>query len=205
MNHSALNRLAFRVLAVLAGCLLLATAWAPAASATPACPSGSTNLATLISTYPTCDIGSLQFTFGSLVGYGSGATLTAGDFNFSPVSHGFTLSLDGGQSVTAAVDEEATDGVALYYSVSDLDGNLTGESAVGEGLSATGTVSDYGLALSDGQTTSSDGSSEVYGYSTVSNASPVYVSGDLTGSPFSTSDSASSLKTYAEPFALAAC
>lgn len=188
MKRSLLNRLAVRVLAALAGCLLFAAALAPAASADPTCV--SENLATLISVTPTCDIGSLQFTFGSLVSVTTiGTAWTASDFGFTPVINGFSLSFDGGlQSITTSSDDGGEFEYAeLIYSVTDLDGNLTGESATGGALSGSangGVGAAQGGAFYDGRTFSS-GSAVVEGYNEVFNGTISQYENGLGGAPFS--------------------
>jgi PEP-CTERM motif len=151
MKPSTLHRLAFRVLAVLAGCLLLATDWAPGASAGPT-PVCSGNLYGLIGT--PCDIGELQFTFNSLSF--TSLSLTDSDFSFTPVSNGFSLTLlSGPLSLTGPTggDPYASESAFLYYSVSDLGGYFTGESVSGGALlsSANGGPG-LGQALYYGQT-----------------------------------------------------
>jgi hypothetical protein len=56
------------------------------------------------------------------------------DFDFTPVTNGFTLTFLGGpQSITAPTDGYAGDSARLDYSVVDLDGWLTAESVSGGG------------------------------------------------------------------------
>jgi hypothetical protein len=104
-----LNRLAFRVLF---SCLLVGTTWVSVVRA-GSCQSGS--LSNLIGT--TCNVGHLQFTFGSMSGE------PASDFSFVPVSDGFTLTFTGGPlSVSSAPGSgETEDAALLTYMVFDLN------------------------------------------------------------------------------------
>ena len=164
------------------------------ASATPTCASGS--LSALIVT--TCDIGSLRFTFDGLYsGNSSGTTWTASDFTFAPVSNGFSLSFIGvPQSITSASDGRAEDYAYLLYSVSDLAGNFTGESATGGSLSASA-GGDFGEAIYEGYTFNA--TSQVYGYKEAFNGVTYEFQNQLLGAPFSDGTYA-----YAYPFSLAA-
>jgi hypothetical protein len=203
MKPSALHRMAFRVLSVLAGCLLLATAWAPAARA-GSCASG--NLSGLIG--ETCDVGSLQFTFDELYSdnfaydgstYTYGTSWTANNFTFTPVSNGFSLSFNGGpQSLTTTSDGFAYDYAYLVYSVTDLAGNFTGESATGGAPSSSaGEDGGYGNALIEGVTYSSTETPYVVAYQESFDGSPCELQNYLAGSPFSDGTTA-----YAYPFYL---
>ena len=101
------------------------------ASADTACVAG--NFSTIAGT--TCDIGSLQFSFGSISGvneiydfstysYTYYATWGNSDFGFTPADHGFTLTFLGGpQSITAPQDGTADDFALLSYTVADLNLN----------------------------------------------------------------------------------
>jgi hypothetical protein len=202
MKPFTVNRLASRVLWVLAGCLLLATAWAPAASA-GSCASG--NLSGLIG--ETCDIGSLQFTFDTLYSenytyngsYTYGTTWTANNFTFTPVSDGFRVSFNGGpQSITAPSDGYAYDYAYLYYSVTDLAGEFTGESATGGGLSTSDDEGDgLGYALIEGVSFNSTDSGSVQAFQLSENGDSYELQNYRTGAAFSDSDQA-----YAYPFYL---
>lgn len=115
------------------------------------CAAGS--LANLMGT--TCDIGSLEFTFTGFLGdnyaidtIGASQTLlydtpySPGDFTFTPVAGGFTLTLNqGAQTITAPVVTQGTsqafDDAALQFTATDLDGNFVG-------TAVAGTISDTG-------------------------------------------------------------
>jgi len=122
------------------------------ASADTACIAG--NFSTIAGT--TCDIGSLQFSFErgwpfgfngvnevydmTTQSYTYYAPWTASDFDFTPVSNGFTLTFLGGpQSITAPANGWAGDYLYVGYSVLELNGYaITGESVSGGALSASG-------------------------------------------------------------------
>jgi PEP-CTERM motif len=191
MTRIKVDRVAFRAAIVLAGCLLLGTAWVPAASADPSCASGS--LAALVGT--TCDIGPLQFTFGALtsdayigvVGGSSSSSSpwTASAFFFAPVSNGFIVSFDGGPlSVTAPIFGGADDEAILAYSVIDLDGDLTGESVSG-GLLSAAANGGFASAVYEGFTYSATGDSSIFGFNRVIDGIPSSYQIGLQGAPFS--------------------
>jgi len=86
------------------------------AHATPSCAAGG--LSTIAGT--TCDIGSMTFSFGGLNSNSSNAS----DFNFTPVSNGFTLSFLGeSQSITAPSNSYVEDYAYLDFTV--LSGEIT--------------------------------------------------------------------------------
>jgi hypothetical protein len=126
----------------LVGLALLA---APA-SADTACIAG--NFSTIAGT--TCDVGSLQFSFGSIGGENEiydpntnswiySATWGNSDFDFTPVSNGFTLTFLGGpQSITAPQNAAAWDFALVWVSIVNLNGVLMDEDVSGGALSASG-------------------------------------------------------------------
>ena len=135
---------------------MLTLVWSPAARA-QTCVGG--NLSTIVNT--ACSIGSLDITFGGLnVENDSfnnvtstetdGPAYTASDFIFTPISNGFTLTFDGGpQSITAPASGYGLDYFQLLItSIVDSDGTITGESATGGTLTATGSIR-TGESLSD--------------------------------------------------------
>ena len=164
------------------GCLLLALASAPVASA-GSCVSG--NLSSLIGT--TCNVGSLQLTFYALIPESENSTpWTASEFTFTPVSNGFTLTfLGGAQSVTGPSDETIEEGAVLAYSVIDLSGKITGESATGGVLSSTGVTNGRGVAAYEGETSNFTATSYVDGYNYSINGTNSTRQNYLYGTPFS--------------------
>lgn len=127
--------------------LLFAIAWPPSATAQSMCVSGP--LSSIANT--TCDIGSLQYSFGSASGTVSiepwgGSTVdithwSDSDFTFAPVSNGFGLSFLGGpQSITAATSAGMFDYAFLPFTVAVLDPTqqLTSMGISGGTLSASG-------------------------------------------------------------------
>lgn len=179
------------------GCWMFTMAWSPAARAQTCV---SENLATLIATTPTCNIGSIQFTFDGVAAtnfvydYGTkittpGTAYTASDFTFTPVSNGFTLTFDGGpQSITGPANGYAQDNFNLLYSAVDTTGSFTGESVTGGTLTATGSThseADYTGDLCSDVACDSD----AYGYNEIVQylgAQNQYNSEDgLSGPPFS--------------------
>ncbi len=182
-------------LAVLIGGMF-ALAWSPAASADQACV--TVNLSALIGT--TCDIGSMQLTFTSFSSQYSNydgsnwtysAPWTASDFTFMPETNGFSLAFDGGpQSITAPLgsDSRTFDEAILFFAVTVLNGDLTGLSVTGGGLSATGTTSSFAEYYGSVCDTNCD--SSIYGATwTTQNMGTQTCSycseDDLFGSPFS--------------------
>jgi hypothetical protein len=88
----------------------------------------------------TCDIGALEFTF---TGYSSlnttgGPTWTDSNFSFTPTANGFTLTFDGGSQSFTVPGAIENDEFNLVYTVSDLGGNITGETVTGGIVSASG-------------------------------------------------------------------
>jgi hypothetical protein len=111
----------------------------------------TSNLSALIGT--TCDIGSLQFTFtgtsGELAVFTNTFTeetpLMPDDFTFIPLPDGFQLSGPGAK-ITAPVppagsgEVDITDDIfELRFTVADLNGAITGVSAMGGNPTASGT------------------------------------------------------------------
>jgi PEP-CTERM motif len=182
MGHCGLDRLAFRVLGVLAAWLILATVWAPMSSAGPIPICASANLSTLMGA--TCDISSLQFTFSSLNSFNTnGPTWTASDFRFTPVSNGFSLTfIPGAQAITAPAN--GSDYVDLFYAVSNLSGNFIGESVTGGVLSGSTNGSGSQTALYEGITISTAFTSAVLGYNQVVNGISSSSQNNLAGVPF---------------------
>jgi hypothetical protein len=152
----------------------------------------------------TCDIGSLQFTFGSMTMYNStsGWSFPDSDFTLTPVSNGFSLSFDGGpQSITAPASGSSLEEARLDFQVSDLGGLLTGVSVSGGALSASGNYWSYAEYFA--VVYSTDFNSCIVGISNVSQMSgSVYnfsAQNNLSGSPFSSSYGATAI-----PFELSA-
>ena len=114
----------------------------------------------------TCDIGYLQFTFSAFsaanYSYDSSSESTtygtqwiASFFTFTVLSNGFELSGPAPQSVTAPSSGSATDFAFLNYSVTDLDGQITGVGVSGGTPSVSGTDYSYAqnyLSLSNSST-----------------------------------------------------
>jgi hypothetical protein len=114
----------------------------------------------------TCDIGYLQFTFSAFsaenysVDNSSqnttyGTQWMASFFTFTVLSDGFELSGPPPQSVTAPSSGSATDFAFLNYSVTDLDGEITGVGVSGGTPSVSGTDfsnADNYLSLSNSST-----------------------------------------------------
>jgi len=122
----------------------LAFSTAPA-SADTACIAG--NFSTIAGT--TCDIGSLQFSFGSISGensiydthtssYTYYSTWGNSDFDFTPLSSGFSLTFLGGPQSITAYYLSAVDWALLPYSVVDLNDWIADVSISGGVLSASG-------------------------------------------------------------------
>ena len=180
--------LLFRLIALAPSALLCTFTSAPAFA--NSCVSG--NLSTLIGT--TCDIGSLEFNFQSwssynFTAYGDGSysfnvTPQPSDFAFTANGSGFTLS-GSAVSITAPLSGTVTGYQQVYarldYTVTDLGGNITGETEADNGLFANGST--YSDAQAEGVTYDS-GSDEVYGSDEIHNGSP---SGgpNVIGNPFS--------------------
>jgi len=177
-------------------CGMFGLVWSPVASADSICASG--NLSNLIGT--TCDIGSLQFTFttfdttnnswdGNTSTFTYGTQWTASNFTFTPVSSGFTLAFDGGpQSITGPLGESySKDEAILFFSVGVLNGSLTGMSATGGALSATGNTASF--ATYNGYVCAVDlsscASASAGAFQSGGTQSYDNVQGQLIGSPFS--------------------
>ncbi|HUJ31836.1 MAG TPA: PEP-CTERM sorting domain-containing protein [Candidatus Acidoferrum sp.] len=174
---------------------LAGTTYAPAAHA-DACAAG--NVSGLIST--TCDIGSLRFTFTGFDTVGN--SFSASDFTFTPVSDGFTLSFDGGPQTFTAGNGTYVDDVDLAFTVTDLDGEITGGSVSGGALSASGSTysfAGYNYTIEDSTTLLilQPYCQSLQAGGTVQNDCAVYAPGS--GVPFSTSGPSSAF-----PFVLAA-
>ena len=109
------------------------------------CASGS--LSTV--QYTTCDIGNLQFYFGTLAGPNVyGEPWSAADFTFTVLSSGFALSGPVDETLTEAVSEEAQ----LSYTVTDLTGAIVALSVTGGDLTVSGpgySDAGYWLTLSN--------------------------------------------------------
>jgi len=105
-----------------------------------ACVSGS--LATIVDT--TCNIGTLQFTFGPMYGSDNepGVVWPPSDFIFTVLANGFELSGLPAQSATSAVNGNTVlDDAYLSFFVADLAGQITGASFSGGNLFTSGTGS----------------------------------------------------------------
>jgi hypothetical protein len=181
-------------------CFLFAICCPPRANAGTMCAAG--NFSTVAGT--TCDIGSLQFTFGSVTGETYSYTNTGSevyyytygnsDLTFAPAVNGFTISVTGGpnataggtQSVTAPTNGYATDYANLYFTVTDTTGNLTGMSAT-QTQTLTGSNYSYVELFGDQQNSSGTGYMEpsmqtTDNYGTLSSSSS---ENSLYGLPFS--------------------
>ena len=110
----------------------------------------------------TCDIGSLQFTFGSLGGanysydpstglYVYDSSWTDSDLSFTPTATGFTLGLTNfdNQSITAPANGWRYDFIEIPISVSALSGEIVRTTASG-GTPADQRVADRGAQCAAG-------------------------------------------------------
>ena len=174
------------------GLSFLSTILALPAFADSACVSG--NLSPIIGT--TCDIGSLQFTFGWSAenyvynfdpGYVQtpGPAAAASDFTFTVGTSGFTVSGDA-RTITGPGSGNGTrvDFGELSYDVVDLGGVITGETVSDSGMSASGnggaevsaiTLAQYGCVCSH----------YVDSYDTVTATSDIGPVSFTAGNPFS--------------------
>jgi hypothetical protein len=192
-------------------CFLFAICWAPRAIAGTC---GAGNYSTVAGT--TCDIGSLQFTFGAVSGgtfsynYAIGTYVTGyapyayGNSNliFAPTTNGFIISVTGGPSTIDGVQYllapsfgYSSDYAYFFFTVTDLTGNLTGMSAT-QMQTATGT--NYSYATVSAYVYGSSGEMEP-SMETLDNDGTLSVTSsenNLSGSPFSASTTSFAYPAY---------
>jgi hypothetical protein len=109
----------------------------------------------------TCDIGSLQFTFGLLSAqnysydastgsYVYDSSWTASDVSFTPTASGFALGLTNfdSQSITAPANGSAADYIYIPFSVTALSGEIVRTTASG-GTPSVSSGSNYAVAYPD--------------------------------------------------------
>ncbi len=160
---------------------------------------GTASLSDLMGT--TCTIGSLEFSFTSVSSdnysynnstskYAYDSPWTASDFTFTPVTDGFSLTFtgtgNGAGSVTATSNVDAFSYFELTYTVTDLNGLITGESGTTNGtLSATGSSLAY--VYNPEYSTCGYGlcNNEVYGENYVGSSGGSSDFSNVLGSPFS--------------------
>lgn len=139
-----------------------ALGWTLPANATPSCASFDGQSVTALAGV-TCDIGTYQYSFGtandasetinsggSVIAETNGPPLS--NFIFNAVIDGFSLSYEGGLSITAATAGQGTQlGFQLNYGVTDLDGVFISANATGGVLASTQTTTGTGTNTDDAE------------------------------------------------------